>query len=137
MAMLDKEVTLFKAGVQSPAAGQEAVFMVNMGSEKTGVVELVDEKGTVVKQLEAVANEEGIATVSWNGTGKDGVTRLKEGAYEIHFANEEEQPFLYAFESGRVEGVSTSAGVPMVKVNGLYYPLSQVLEIASTRDGEA
>jgi flagellar basal-body rod modification protein FlgD len=137
MAMLDKDVTLFKAGVQSPVAGEEAVFTINMGSEKSAVVELVDETGAVVKQLEAVANEEGIATVRWDGTAKDGVTRVKQGGYEIHFANEDEKPYLYAFETGRVEGVSTSGGIPMVKVNGLYYPLSQVLEIASSRDGEA
>jgi len=131
LGMLDKSVTLYQTHVSRPPLGDAVTFNVNMGTESSTKVHLVDSGGNIVRELDIVAGGNGIGTVVWDGTQNNGQTPVAEGEYEIHFANEEEKPWIFAFTKGMVEGVSGSEGMTLVKVNGAYFPVTQILEIES------
>lgn len=129
LALLGKHVHLFVNSVEAPAEGEDVSFQANIGDNDRAVIEVVNQWGKVVADLDAKADADGRATVVWDGMGLDGQTRVPEGTYTMQFADAESNQHSYAYVEGTVEGISTASGVALVKIDGLYYPLSQIVEI--------
>jgi flagellar basal-body rod modification protein FlgD len=109
--------------------GEQIPVKVNAPRNTTVRIAIVDSKGNIVDASQATANESGVAAFSWNGQAYDG-SFVKAGTYQVVIDGEENNPSLYSFIEGKVDGVSNLGGLVELKVGGQNVRLSDVVNIA-------
>jgi flagellar basal-body rod modification protein FlgD len=102
---------------------------IDTGGMESVDVNIVDSYGKTVWTEHCIANAEGIASLSWNGETVDG-TYAGTGKYTLKIAGQESNPYIYSFVEGRVDGISEAGGSMMLRVNGLYVNVSDVIDIS-------
>lgn len=113
-------------------AGEQAVFDVNLGNLSDATVRIRDRFGNDVRVLHARAEDGG--RVVWDGRAMNGVDVAQPGIYSVHIDEAENNPDVYAYEEGVVDGVSSMHGGTALRINGKTVTLSEIIDIASAAD---
>ena len=102
---------------------------VNATAGETVTVNMVDDEDNVVRTLSAVADENGVATLTWDGTDEDGNV-VDVGQYEIQVDGSDTDSTLYSFIEGTVEGASSRDNKAMVRIDGTLFPVSKLVDVS-------
>jgi flagellar basal-body rod modification protein FlgD len=135
VALIGKTLRVKKDSVAFHAQPNEQVKLrINLGNNEDAQVQIVDKNGEVVEQLNTYSaeNVDGVKTITWNGSVNNGDTYAEPGYYSIRIVGQDDDPDLYAFTEGPVDGVSTAGGAIRVRVDGEYVSLEDILDVAST-----
>jgi flagellar basal-body rod modification protein FlgD len=137
LGLIGKTVRIASNAIVSHAVNNEKIAIRVNGAEKglasNQWVEILDGRGEVVDRIQMTADDKGV--VYWDGRMAEGQDFAPAGRYTIQIANSESNPYLYTYIQGTVDAVSSSDGIPMVKVNDLYYSTAQVLEVGTGGSG--
>jgi flagellar basal-body rod modification protein FlgD len=110
--------------------GEVVGAKIDSGGMDSVEVDIVDAYGKTVWTEHCEANAEGIASLSWNGETVDG-TYASSGKYTLKIKGQEDNPYIYSFVEGRVNGISDVGGSMKLNVNGLYVNISDVINISA------
>jgi flagellar basal-body rod modification protein FlgD len=131
VALLGKSVRVKQSTVTyNQVDGENDRFKVNASPNNTVQVGITDASGNLVAAFSVQADANGVATVDWNGQKYDG-SFVNKGNYNIVIDGEENNPTLYAFTDGTVDGISNLGGLVQLKVGGQNVLLSNVVDIES------
>jgi flagellar basal-body rod modification protein FlgD len=130
MELLGKEVRVKRETIsfttQKPVKQE---FKVNANPEAPVTVSILDSKGNAVALFSGKADENGCATLEWDGTSFDG-KYVGTGKYTVAIDGADRNPSLYCYDEGPVEGVSTVGGGSKIRVGGREYSLADILNIS-------
>lgn len=103
-------------------------------------VEVLDDKGRVVKVLQPTDNKAGAHAITWDGMHRNGVKMANGGVYTIRItakdskgASVDAMPFV----QGKVTGVEQTNGQTLITVNGVqvgWEKVTSIAEAATTQD---
>jgi flagellar basal-body rod modification protein FlgD len=110
--------------------GEHDIFKVNASPYNSVQVGITDASGNLIAAFQQAADSTGLATIDWNGQKYDG-SFVKKGNYNIVINGEENNPSLYAYTEGVVDGISNLGGMVQLKVGGQNVLLSNVVNIQS------
>src|SRR5271157_3830998 len=98
VSLIGKDVTVKQSTVTySGLAGENDPIQVNLGSNDSATVQILDDSGNVVKTLQAGDKDsQNAATVAWDG-GTDAGGTAAAGTYSINVVGSDTDPSLYAF----------------------------------------
>jgi flagellar basal-body rod modification protein FlgD len=112
--------------------GEHDVFKVNASPNNMVRVAITDASGNIVAAFQQQADASGVATIDWNGQKYDG-SFVDKGKYNIVIDGETNDPSLYAYTEGTVDGISNLGGMVQLKVGGQNVLLSNVINIESAK----
>jgi len=101
------------------------------GDATSVTVKVLDNKGRVVRVIEAGAQQEGTQTVQWDGKDGEGKS-LPEGVYRFEATAldfEENSILVEPMIYGKVTGLSYEMTGPVLSVGSLQVPLGDVYEV--------
>ena len=131
VALLGKEVRMEQNGVYFTAkAGEQVTFTVSCGNSDTATVRILDSQGQTVRVLPVTADENGEAEVTWDGRVMDAATLADKGKYTITIDEAKNDPGVYAYIDGVVDGISTVGGTTQLRIGGRVVPLANIIDIA-------
>jgi flagellar hook assembly protein FlgD len=138
ISLLGKAVRVREKSVlYSAQPGETALFKVNTGTRNNAVVELRDRSDNLVAMMntavDGIRDTDGAVIVAWDGRGLDGQSFVGAGNYRIRVVGEEDDPTLYAFSDGTVDGITMFNGAPRIRVNGRVVSFSDIIDIAATQ----
>jgi flagellar basal-body rod modification protein FlgD len=129
--LLGKTVRSRQSSVQyNQVDGEHDVFKVNGPKNGTVQVGITDSSGTLVAAFSQPTDSTGVATIDWNGQKYDG-SFVNKGNYNIVVNGEENNPSLYAYTEGTVDGISNLGGMVQLRVGNQNVLLSDILDITS------
>jgi flagellar hook assembly protein FlgD len=111
--------------------GEHDVFKVNATPNSMVNVGITDKSGNMVAVFQQRADSSGVATFDWNGQKYDN-SFVDKGTYNIMIDGEENNPSLYAYTVGAVDGVSNLSGMVQLRVGGQNVLLSNIMDITPT-----
>lgn len=131
-------VSLIGKQVEAPGSqvelqsGTSATINYNLGrSAETVTVSVLDSNGTVVKSINAGAQNSGNNSVSWDGTDSSG-NALSAGAYSFSISAKDAGGSLISntgLVRGKVNGVDMSGSTPVLSVGALKLNLTDVTTV--------
>ncbi|MBN1127818.1 MAG: hypothetical protein JXA71_02455 [Chitinispirillaceae bacterium] len=131
VALLGKTVRVRQDVINFKQADNENIgIKVNAQPGREVTLNIRDTKGEIVQTLKAVAEENGVTFFSWNGSNLEG-GYVPAGPYTLEIAGQEHDPSLYAYIEGRVDGVSNLPGMAQVRVMGVNFDLSDIIDISA------
>jgi len=131
VSLLGKEVRIRQSAVNWGIGDYEPEgFLVNAMPNTKVAVEIKDSSGNVIQTLTGSSNDKGVALMVWKGDTSKG-EYADAGMYEIHVVGEENNPTLYAYYEGVVDGISNIGGDSRLRINGRTASLSDVIDIAA------
>lgn len=134
VSLLNQDVTTKVSSVDySGDAGDEVTIDINMGSNESTTVELLNSSGDVVKTFTATADDNGVAELTWNGISELDGAYADEGTYTINIPDASSDSSLYAYTTGTVTAVKKDAddGSTILTVNGEDVSLDDVMGVTS------
>jgi flagellar basal-body rod modification protein FlgD len=106
-------------------------IMINAPRGQQVNVEIRNSAGTLVQTLRGNANEFGFLQLFWDGTGQDGLM-APAGGYKINIVGSENNPNLYAYTEGLVEGLTSLTGDFKLRIEGgAEVAISDIISILS------
>ncbi|HEX2956021.1 MAG TPA: flagellar hook capping FlgD N-terminal domain-containing protein [Chitinispirillaceae bacterium] len=131
VSLIGKKVRLKQTDVNWVAtAGNKINFKVNIGNNKSAVLQIKDEDGNLIRSFVAKKNGDSCETmVEWDGTDDKGKV-AKTGKYEIHFDNEDNDPSIYAFVEDKASGIRFTDDGAMVKVGDSELSIGKIIDVA-------
>ncbi|MBN1603447.1 MAG: hypothetical protein JW915_17690 [Chitinispirillaceae bacterium] len=138
VSLIGKQVRLQQTSIDWVAsAGNSVTLDVNLGNNKTALLQIIDDDGNVIKAINIEkGNSSSEVKVTWDGTDDKGEV-AKTGSYHIHFENEENDSSLYAFVQNTASGIRYTAEGAMVKVGNQELSVSQILDVAGGGDSSS
>jgi flagellar basal-body rod modification protein FlgD len=131
VSLLGKNVRVRQDTVNFNQHDDESIgIKVNADAGKTVQLAICNKAGETVQTLTAKAAENGVAFFTWNGTQTSG-GYSPAGTYTLKIAGEDRDPSLYAFVEGRVDGVSNLPGGAQVRIAGVGFNLSNIIDIST------
>jgi flagellar hook assembly protein FlgD len=131
VSLLGKTVRVRQDTVNFSQSDNESIgIRVNADAGKTVQLAICNGAGETVQTLTTQAEENGIAFFTWNGTQVSG-GYAPAGTYTLKITGEDHDPSLYAFIEGRVDGVSNLPGSAQVRIAGVSFNLSNIVDISS------
>jgi flagellar basal-body rod modification protein FlgD len=131
VSLLGKTVRVRQDTVNFSQGDKESIgIKVNADAGKTVQLAICNKAGETVQTLTAQAEENGVAFFTWNGTTASG-GYVPAGTYTLKIAGEDRDTSLYAYVEGRVEGVSNLPGSAQVRIAGISFNLSNIVDISS------
>lgn len=131
VSMIGKEVKA-RGDVIHLSEAEEVDIHFSLSGEAAKVeITIFDESGKVVKTISAGKMDDGDHTTTWNGMDHNG-SPLADGDYTFEVRATDkfgEDLLIETFILGRVTGVSFSAGVPELMINGQKIMLGDVYEV--------
>ena len=110
--------------------GESHQIKVNANASAPVGISILDDQGNVVAGMKGIADKNGTATFSWTGEATSG-GYAPAGKYTVRIAGQENNPSLYSFDEGTVDGVNTLNGVTQLRMNGQIVPLSSIIDISA------
>ena len=136
VSLLGKEVRVMQDKIVYRQMDNEVHNLkISAGNRQSVQVQLADASGNVVYSGSLPVDSNGIATLSWNGQFAGGLAPA--GTYTLKIAGEENDPTLYGFTEGKVDGITNLGGASLLRVNGKAISLSDIIDIAEPSTGEA
>lgn len=106
---------------------EKVSIKINMGGQKNVAVNLVDQNGKILTTGQAVAGDDGTATVMLSNQDI-----AQAGTYRISITGSSNNSGLFAYNEGTVTGVSMVGGTTQIKVNGTTVSLSNIMDISAS-----
>jgi flagellar basal-body rod modification protein FlgD len=132
LSLLGKTVRVAGSVISSPAQDGENIAIKINGSENglvdSAQVGIYDAGGNLVDIL---PRPDANGQTSWDGKMMGGQDFAPAGRYAVVVTGVNNNPNIYPYAEGTVDSISTVSGVAAAKINGQYYPLSQILEVGS------
>jgi flagellar basal-body rod modification protein FlgD len=110
--------------------GEFASAKIDTGGASNVKVDIVDSLGKTVWTEQCYADNDGVATLSWNGETLSG-TYADAGKYKLKIGGQDDNPYLFSFVEGRVDGVTDVGSGIKLKVNGVYVNVSDIIGISA------
>jgi flagellar hook assembly protein FlgD len=132
LSLLGKNVRMYQYNVVTHGKLDENISIkANVGDLPGEKLQVLDASGNVLAALSPKAPPvDGVAEYTWDCRTDDGKDLVTAGAYGLKLADENSNnPGLYIFTEGTVNGVNTAAGIPYLQVNGEYIPMANVFEV--------
>jgi flagellar basal-body rod modification protein FlgD len=120
-----RQDTIKYAGID----GESRQFKVNAGKSAPVTVSIVDSNGAVVAVFKGTSDDNGTAEFSWNGESTDGKF-VDAGTYTLKIAGQDNNPNLYCFDEGTVNGVNTLGGVSKIRIDGKEISIADIIDIS-------
>ena len=138
VSLIGKDVRVKQTDVTySGAAGEEDPIQVNLGSNASATLQILDASGNVVKTLQASdKNSLNAATVTWDGSTDKGAMAAP-GDYKINIVGSDADPSLYAFVENTVQGVGFSSTGSTLQIGGQELSVSDVMNVSATGGDDA
>jgi len=108
---------------------ENAQIKVNAEKLSPVTVSITDSSGETVATLNGQADENGTATLFWNGETLSGAY-AEAGTYTVNVSGAKNNPSLYSFSEGTIDGISTTGAATQLRMNGTTIPLSRILDIS-------
>jgi len=131
VSLIGKNVTVKQDTVDwSGITSSTQSIRVHLGNNDSGTVQILDDKGTVIKTLQTGAKDaQNSSTVTWNGT-TDAGGYAQAGTYAINVVGQDSDSSLYAFVNDTVQGVSFSSTGAKLAIGGKELTVANVMDVA-------
>ncbi|MBN1128387.1 MAG: hypothetical protein JXA71_05340 [Chitinispirillaceae bacterium] len=131
VSLIGKTVRVVQDVVKWSQADNESIgIKVNARAGSTVELKICNAAGETVATLKSTAEENGIAFFTWKGATTEG-SYAPAGQYSIKVTGAERDPSLYAFVEGKVDGVSNLPGLSMVRIGGVSFSVSDIVDISA------
>lgn len=131
VSLIGKQVRLTDQTISFGAQANEShQILVNAAPNSEVNIGITDSNGNMVEAYQAQADATGVATFNWNGAQLDG-TYASAGQYQVVVDGQENNPSLYPFTSGVVQGVNSINGATYLTVGGQSYNVSDVIGVST------
>jgi len=131
LSLLDKQVRIKQTTVHFGGNPRESVpIKINAGNRAHVTLHICDGTGAAVF-AKTVPAENGVASVNWNGETVNG-DYAQPGTYSLSIDGQENDPTLYPFEDGTIDGVSNRNGSMILRMNGRTIEFSDIVDISSS-----
>ena len=131
MSLIGKEITTIGSQVVL-ADGNQPSLAFSLPSAATQVtIQVKDATGKTIRTLTEGATSAGVNSISWDGKNDDGQT-MQAGTYTFAVSGVDASGQTISgtpLFRGRVTGVNLEGDTPVLTVNGIYVPLTSVLEV--------
>ncbi|MBD3345464.1 MAG: hypothetical protein GF401_10420 [Chitinivibrionales bacterium] len=129
--LLGKQVRVARNEISHNAQyNEQHTIQLNTGRLTSATVNIQNNKGETVRKLPAQLNDDGTASVTWDGRLMNGTDFAEPGTYSIVIEEAAYNPDVYAFTEGTVEGISNLDGTSRLRIGGVLVPLSDIIDIA-------
>jgi len=133
LSLMGKQVKARHENIQYRGIeNEEHEILVNAPPNTQVNVEIKNSSGTVVTTLRGKTDEYGKAQFFWDGKNKDG-DKLPPGQYKINVVGSDNNPGLYAYKNGVIDGLTSLTGDFKVKVGGVEVAVKDILEISAPK----
>lgn len=130
VSLLGKDVRVRETSVSFNRKPNEQIsFFVNLDGNESVKVEILDSLGQVVKTLPAYDNGGQTGKVVWNGEISGG-GYAAPGKYTIRVDGSDLNDNLYAYEQGKVTGISNIGGDTRLRIGSKVLPFSDIIDIS-------
>ncbi|MCU0609706.1 MAG: hypothetical protein MUF22_08085 [Chitinispirillaceae bacterium] len=134
IGLIGKTVRMEMKNLAWDGSQKEQTIPVSTGSQGSVTVTIQDESGAVIRTLTAKDKDgKGYGAAVWDGRNDAG-KEVESGVYTIGVAGQDQETGRYAFVEGIVDGVSNLSGGAQVRIAGVNYALSSILEISATEN---
>ena len=135
VSLIGKEVRVQQKDLTySGLADENDQIQVNLGSNDSADVQILDDKGNVVKTLHTGdTDSQNSALVAWDGS-TDAGGYATAGTYKINVVGSDTDSSLYAFVDNVVQGVSFSSTGASLQVGGKEMSVTDVMNVSTTED---
>ena len=134
IALIGKTVRMEMKNLAWDGTQKEQNIPVATGAQDEVNVEIQDEAGNVVRTLTATNKDgSGFGKATWDGKNDAGKA-VDAGTYLVKVVGQDKDSSLYAFVDGTVEGVSNMSNGAQVRIAGVGYELSSILDISETKN---
>jgi flagellar basal-body rod modification protein FlgD len=131
MSLIGKNITTIGSQVVMTEGSQPSLDF-SLPSDATQLtLEIKDATGRTVRTLTQGATSAGVNSVNWDGMNDDGQP-APAGTYTLSVSGLDATGQTISATplfSGRVTGVNLEGDIPVLTVNGIYVPLTSVLEV--------
>jgi flagellar basal-body rod modification protein FlgD len=131
MSLIGKEITTASSQVVLTAGGQPSLPF-SLASDATHLnLEIKDATGRTVRTLTQGATSAGVRSTTWDGMDDNGQP-VPAGTYTFAVSGLDATGQAISATPlfrGRVSGVNLEGDTPVLTVNGIYVPLTSVLEV--------
>lgn len=131
MSLIGKNITSQGSQVVLTEGGQASLGFTLPSDATQLTLQIKDATGKTVRTMTQGAAQEGLNGIGWDGKSDDG-RAVQSGTYSFTVsgvdATGQEISGTPLFR-GRVAGVNLEGNVPVLNVNGIYVPLTSVLEV--------
>jgi flagellar basal-body rod modification protein FlgD len=128
--LLGKTIRVKQEAIDYKASnGENHRIMVNAGSSAPVTVSLLDGDGNLVAAFRGKTDDKGYAEFSWNGQSINGKF-VDAATYRIKVDGADQNPTLYCYDEGTVDGVSTAGGSTKLRMNGNDIDPSDIIDIS-------
>jgi len=138
MSLIGRDVRMWQDTVSyDGAANAKIPLRVHLGNKDSGVLDITDSEGKVIKSFEVAGKDaENSVTVFWDGTDNRG-QKIKAGDYKlkVNAGQEADDKSVYPFTQAVVEGVRFTAEGVLVKIDGKEIPMKEVLDVSVSEEG--
>jgi flagellar basal-body rod modification protein FlgD len=135
IGLLGKTVRVMENSISFGAAnGENHQIKVNANAMSPVTVSILDDQGNTIDVINGTADQNGTASFSWSGQTTNG-SYAPAGAYTVQIQGQNDNPSLYAFDEGVVNGVGTLNGLTQLTINGQTVPASSIIDITTSTAG--
>jgi len=113
------------------ATGTQPELFFNLASKADTVqVDITDAAGSIVRTISVGAGNAGINSTVWDGLGNSGQI-LQSGTYgfNVRAAANGSEITTVPLVRGKVDGVSMEGDTPLISINGLYVPMTEIISV--------
>jgi flagellar basal-body rod modification protein FlgD len=131
MSLIGKNITTLGSQVLLSEGGQASLEFTLPSDATQLTLEIKDATGRTVRSLTQGATPAGADSISWDGKNDDGQT-MQAGTYTFAVSGVDASGQTISgtpLFRGRVTGVNLEGDTPVLTVNGIYVPLTSVLEV--------
>lgn len=133
VSLLGKTVRVQQSEVAFSQGENETMgIKVNAAPNSTVQVNINNADGETIKTVSGSAGADGVAFLTWDGT-LDAGGLAPVGEYAIDVNGSTSNSSLYAFIEGTVEGVSNLAGNTLVRIAGVSFRVSDIIDISQPK----
>lgn len=131
VSLIGKQVRLQQTEINwTPGAGKKVRLNVDLGSNKSAVMQIKDADGNLIRSIEVTKKgSSGNVAVDWDGTDDKGEMAPAD-KYEIHFDNEANDSSVVAFVEDKATGIRFTSEGAMVQVGDQELSIGKILDVA-------
>jgi flagellar basal-body rod modification protein FlgD len=131
MSLIGKNITTLGSQVVLSEGSQPSLGFTLPSDATKLTLEIKDATGKTVRTLTQGAAQAGLNNIGWDGRNDDGQA-AQPGMYTFAVSGVDaagQEISGTPLFRGRVAGVNLEGNVPVLNVNGIYVPLTSVLEV--------
>jgi flagellar basal-body rod modification protein FlgD len=131
MSLIGKTITTLGSQVVLAEGGQSSLDFSLPSAATQVTVQVKDATGNTIRTLTQGATSAGVNSINWDGKNENGQP-MEAGTYTFEVSGLDAAGQTISGTElfrGRVTGVNLEGDTPVLTVNGIYVPLTSVLEV--------